>query len=87
MILRVDHHPLGTDTLLHVKAAECWLALGQIEEATREIRSIPLRARRHPDVRKVSVNIDRARRDVRAIIRNHQILQPLGSRFGHGQMC
>jgi len=38
--------PLGFKQCLHLKAAECWLALGEIEEARRELQKV---ARNHPD--------------------------------------
>ena len=54
--------PLGFEHCLHLKAAECWLALGEIEEARRELQKV---ARNHPDVvrayQKIQAHIESVR--------------------------
>jgi hypothetical protein len=61
---------------LHIKAAQCWLALGNLEEANREMESVHPRNRRHPDVQDAWAQIEAATRYVRTIVSNDRILQP-----------
>ena len=49
--------PLDADDFLHVKAAENWLALGEVTEASRELENVRPRNRRHPEVKKVGEQI------------------------------
>src|SRR5215475_6716599 len=76
---------LNREDLLHVKAAECWLALGNLEEANREVEGIRPRNRWHPDVRKIRARIEAATRYVRATISNDRILQPHWDRAEVGE--
>src|SRR4051812_4788286 len=39
-IQTAKERPLNTHDLLHVRAAECWLALGNLDEANREVENI-----------------------------------------------
>jgi hypothetical protein len=38
--LRGETKPSGFKNSLHLKVAECWLALGEIEEAKRELKKV-----------------------------------------------
>lgn len=67
---------LNRDDSLRVRAAHCWLALGNLEEANREMESIRPRNWRHPEVQEVSARIEAVTRYVRTRISNHRILQP-----------
>jgi hypothetical protein len=72
---------LDADDLLHVRAAECWLALGNLNEATQEVDRLPAGAQSHPEVERVLASLDTAHRYVRAVIRDNQILPPGVSAF------
>ena len=54
---RGSERPLNPDDLLHIKAAENWLALGEVTEASRELENVRPRNRRHPEVKKVGEQI------------------------------
>ena len=60
--IRGGQRPLDADDLLHVKAAECWLALGEVTEANRELENVRPGSRRHPEVKKVGEQIRAASR-------------------------
>ena len=68
--------PLNRDDQLHIKAAECWLALGNLEEANREIEGIRPRNRNHPDVQKICSDIHAVTRYVNLRISDNTILEP-----------
>lgn len=68
--------PLNTHDLLHVRAAECWLALGELDEANREVENIRPRNRRHSEVRKVCERIRASTRYLQSIIADNRILRP-----------
>ena len=44
---------LGVRHAVHVQAAEYWLALGEPDEAQRELQRIQFSRRRHPEVERV----------------------------------
>ena len=68
--------PLNAHDLLHVRAAECWLALGNLDEADREVDNIRPRSRRHPEVRKICERIRASTRYIQSIIADNRILKP-----------
>ena len=68
--------PLNHEDSLHLKAVQCWLALGNLEEANREMESIHPRNRRHPEVQRVGADLEAATRHVRMTINNDRILHP-----------
>jgi len=68
--------PLNTHDLLHVRAAECWLALGNLDEANREVENIRPRNRRHPEVLKLCNRIRSTTRYIQSIIADNRILKP-----------
>jgi hypothetical protein len=68
--------PLNPHDQLHVKAAECWLALGNLEEANREIESIRPQNRHHPEVEKVCSDIHAVTHYVTMRISDNDILEP-----------
>jgi len=74
--IRRRERPLNTHDLLHVRAAECWLALGDLNEATREVENIRPRSRRHPEVRKLCERIRASTRHIQSIISDNRILKP-----------
>jgi len=61
---------------LHVKAAECWLALGNLEEANREIENIHPQHRHHPEVEEVCSDINAVTRYVAMRIPDNEIIEP-----------
>jgi len=61
---------------LHIKALQCWLSLGNLEEANREMEAIHPRNRRHPDVKRADAELQAATRHVRMIINDDRILHP-----------
>jgi len=79
METRIDTMPnrftkrLGFEQALHLKAAECWLALGKIEEARQEMTKI---THAHPDVSHVQKKIDAEIRYVRSLISDDVMLIP-----------
>ena len=75
-LAQTGSRPLNRHDLLHVKAAECWLALGKLEEANREIESIRPHNKRHPEVRRISSSLAAATRYVQALIPDNRILEP-----------
>src|SRR5437867_318958 len=72
--IRRRERPLNTPDLLHVRAAECWLALGDLDEANREVENIRPRSRRHSEVRKLCDQIRASTRYVQSIISDYRIL-------------
>src|SRR2546423_8729533 len=64
---------LGFKYALHLKAAECWLALGKIEEARHEMSKI---TRKHPAVAQVQRRIETEIRCVQRLISDDAILTP-----------
>jgi len=60
--------PLPLDVLLHIKAAECWLALGLPSEANREVEGIQPVSRAHEQVQRVCEKIRAATRTVARMI-------------------
>jgi|SRR3954471_20066170 hypothetical protein len=67
---------LGLKHALHVRAAEYWLALGNVEEAAREVRKIQWSRRKHPDVRQIQEKIEVHAQFVKTVIRDDCILEP-----------
>ncbi len=47
------NRPLRFRNALRLKMAEYWLALGQTEDAWRELSRLPLYTRTHPEVQRV----------------------------------
>ena len=74
--LRMRTEPLKRRELLHLKAAEYWLALGNIEDAQRELEAIGGRHCRHPHVQAVFAKVEAATRYVAALIDDGQVLSP-----------
>jgi len=68
--------PLPLDVLLHIKAAECWLALGLPSEANREVEGIQPVSRAHEQVQRVCEKIRAATRTVARMIEEDIILDP-----------
>jgi hypothetical protein len=67
---------LGLKHALHVKAAEYWLALGNVEEAAREVKQIQYSRRKHPQVRQIQQKIEAQTELVKTVIRDDCILEP-----------
>ena len=59
-----------------MRAAEYWLALGNLEEAARELESIQWSRRKHPRVREIRDQIEAQTQKVKMIIRDDCILEP-----------
>ena len=64
---------LGFQPMLHLKAAECWLALGEIREAQREMKKI---TRKHPAVTHVHKKIQAHIQYVRTLVCDGVVLNP-----------
>jgi hypothetical protein len=75
-IRREGKGALDRHDLLHVKAAECRLALGNVGEANREVESIRPRNRRHREVRRIRERIRAATHYIQSIIADNRILHP-----------
>ncbi len=71
---------LGIRHALHVRAAEYWLALGNIEEASRELESIQWSRRKHPRVRELQSEIEAHTEMVKQVLRDDCILEPFWDR-------
>ena len=67
---------LGLRHALHVRAAEYWMALGNLEEAARELESIQWSRRKHPRVREIQNQIEAQTKMVKMVIRDDCILEP-----------
>src|SRR5258705_5920223 len=67
---------LGVRHALHVRAAEYWLALGNLEEAARELESIQWSRRKHPPGRQIQTEIEAQTEKVKMIIRDDCIFAP-----------
>lgn len=61
---------LGLRHAVHVQAAEYWLALGEPDEAERELQRIQFSRRRHPEV-------ERVRREIHERLSSVSNLQPV----------
>src|ERR1051325_4822102 len=67
---------LGLRHALHVRAAEYWLALGDVQEAARELESIQWSRRKHPRVREIQNEVEAQTEKVKMVIRDDCILEP-----------
>jgi hypothetical protein len=67
---------LGLKHALRVRAAEYWLALGNAEEAAREVEKIQWSRRKHPDVRQIQNKIEAHTEYVKTVIQDDCILEP-----------
>ena len=67
---------LGMKHVIHIRAAEYWLALGNLQEASREVEKIQWSRRKHPDVQRLQEKIEAQTRYVKAFIRDDCILEP-----------
>lgn len=67
---------LGLKHALHVRAAEYWLALGNVEEAAREVKQIQRSRRKHPQVRQIEEKIEAQAQYVQTVIQDDCILEP-----------
>ena len=71
---------LGIRHALHVRAAEYWLALGNLEEASRELESIQWSRRKHPKVRELQHEIEAHTEMIKQVLRDDCILEPFWDR-------
>jgi hypothetical protein len=83
---RSRRRPLNRTDSLHVRAAHCWIALGNLEQAQGEIQSVRPRNRRHPEVQSVYAELEAATRYVTTLIQDDRILAPYWDAEGELQI-